>query len=507
MSEAKRPVILIILDGFGWREDSTDNAARLAHMPNLEKLLETAPHSLLEASGEAVGLPDGQIGNSEVGHLTLGCGRKVMQILPRITQALSSGDISKLPGLKKFFNSLKETKGTCHLMGLLSPGGVHSHSAHILALAKLAIKEGVPVDLHLFTDGRDTAPTSAELFLSEFSKQLPSEAHIATISGRYYAMDRDNRWERVQKAYEVMAHAKGEHFPSAQACIEHAYANDITDEFVIPAVIGDYKGMKSGDGILSANFRSDRVLEILDALIMPEFNEFPRGEKIELIQTCAMTRYSDHLADYLNVLFPKDELPDLLGELIEKAGLKQLRIAETEKFPHVTYFFNGGVERQYEGEDRILVPSPKVATYDLQPAMSAEEVASKTAHAVLSKKYDLIILNFANPDMVGHTGSLKAAQEACEAVDKGLGEILTALQEVGGVGLITADHGNCEVMKNPETGEPHTAHTTNQVPFILANADHGQSLSNGTLADVAPTILHLLGLSQPKSMTGRNLVS
>ncbi|MDF7673932.1 2,3-bisphosphoglycerate-independent phosphoglycerate mutase [Acetobacteraceae bacterium ESL0709] len=506
-STTPRPVMLAILDGFGWREDESDNATRLAKMPHFRKLWAENPHSFLEASGEDVGLPDGQIGNSEVGHLNIGAGRVVMQELPRISKACKDGSLARNPVLTGFIESLKRSNGTCHLMGLASKGGVHSHQDHIIALAKIIHEAGLPVKVHLFTDGRDVPPKSGEEFLGEIVTALPEGVEIATVSGRYYAMDRDNRWDRVQKAYDAIRYGKGPHFADPLSVLKDQYAKDNRgDEFVIPAIIGEYKGMKDGDGILSANFRADRIRQILNAFLLPEFDGFDRGTPLKLAAICTMTYYSDALKPYVSVLFPPEILKDLLGEVVSEAGLHQMRMAETEKYPHVTYFFNGGQEVKLEGEDRILVASPKVATYDMQPEMSSVELTDQAVKAISSGKYDMIILNFANPDMVGHTGSLEAAIKAVEAVDVGLGRIGEAIEKAGGVLLVTADHGNCETMKNPETGGPHTAHTTNKVPFILAYTKKKQHVHDGRLADLAPTILHLMGLKQPPAMTGQSLI-
>ncbi|TPW35906.1 2,3-bisphosphoglycerate-independent phosphoglycerate mutase [Oecophyllibacter saccharovorans] len=506
-TKKQRPVMLTILDGFGWREDNADNAIRMAELPTFNKLWANNPHSFLQASGEAVGLPDGQIGNSEVGHTNIGAGRVVMQELPRISKACKDGTLAQNPVLLAFIDALKVSGGTCHLMGLASKGGVHAHQDHIVALAKIVDAAGVPVVLHLFSDGRDTPPKSGIEFFKEIIAELPKNVKIGTVCGRYYAMDRDHRWDRVEKAYDAIRYGKGPHFPNAIDALEDQYAKDERgDEFTLPAVIGDYKGMKDGDGILSANFRADRIRQLLEAFVMPVFDGFDRGPRLSLAGVCTMTYYSDSLEPYTQVLFPAEILTDLLGEVVANAGMKQLRTAETEKYPHVTYFFNGGQEVQLEGEDRILVASPKVATYDMQPEMSSGELTDRAVEAIKSGKYDMIILNFANPDMVGHTGELKAAIKAVEAVDKGLGRIYDAIREQNGVLLVTADHGNCETMKDENTGAPHTAHTTNEVPFIVADYDTPITVENGRLADIAPTILQLLGLKQPAAMTGHSLI-
>ena len=499
-----RPVMLVILDGWGWREDPADNAVRQAKTPNFDRLWETCPHALLRTSGLNVGLPDGQMGNSEVGHLNIGAGRVVMQDLPRIGLAIKDGSLTQNPVLTDLITKVKATGGTCHLFGLISPGGVHSHQDHAAALAHILDKAGVKAVLHAFTDGRDTPPQSAGEDLRRLSAALPATVKIATVDGRYYAMDRDKRWDRVQKAYLAMAEGKGPRFADAASVIDHAYAENITDEFVIPATVGDYAGMKDGDALLCFNFRADRVREILAPLVDPGFDGFPLERRIRFSAAVGMTHYSDALAPFLTTLFAPQAMSHLLGQEVAAAGRTQLRMAETEKYPHVTYFFNGGEETPNPGEERVMVASPKVATYDLQPEMSAQELTDKAVEQINSRKFDLIVLNFANPDMVGHTGSLPAAIRAVETVDTGLGRIADAVAAQGGALLVTADHGNCEMMHDPMTGGPHTAHTTNPVPvFLMGGA--ASMLENGSLCDIAPTLLHLMGLPQPTEMTGTPL--
>jgi 2,3-bisphosphoglycerate-independent phosphoglycerate mutase len=497
--------MLVVLDGWGWRENTADNAVRQAHTPTFDRLWTTCPHAFLHTSGLDVGLPEGQMGNSEVGHMNIGAGRVVMQELPRIGLAIADGSIAAAPALTGLIAALRQSGGTCHLMGLVSPGGVHSHQDHAAALAGILARAGIPVAAHAFTDGRDTPPQSGRDDIARFQDALPEGARIATVSGRYYAMDRDKRWERVANAYLAVAEGQGARFADPVAAVAAAYAAGVTDEFVIPAVIGDYQGMRDGDGILCFNFRADRVRELLGALTDPDFSGFARPRRIRFAAAAGMTRYSDDLAARLGVLFPPESLENLLGQVVSRAGRRQLRMAETEKYPHVTYFLNGGEETPNPGEDRIMVPSPKVATYDLQPEMSAPELTAQAVAQIEAGKYDLIVLNFANADMVGHTGSLKAAIKAVEAVDAGLGRILAAVEGQGGALLVTADHGNCELMRDPETGGPHTAHTINPVPVILAGTAVA-SLHDGRLADVAPTLLGLMGLAVPAEMTGRTLV-
>jgi 2,3-bisphosphoglycerate-independent phosphoglycerate mutase len=502
---AIRPVMLMILDGFGWREDSADNAVRQAKTPNFSALWANNPHALLHTSGREVGLPDGQMGNSEVGHLNIGAGRVVKQELVRIGDAVADGSIAKAQAFTDLIAKLKETAGTCHLMGLVSPGGVHSHQDHAAALAGFLHKAGVRTVVHAFTDGRDTPPQSAGDDLDRLRAALPDAVPIVTVIGRYFVMDRDKRWDRVSQAYAAMTEAEGKRFEQPAQAIDAAYAEKKFDEFVPPSVIGDYKGMQDGDAILCFNFRADRVREILAALLDPAFDGFPRKRTINFAAAVGMTRYSDALAPFLGVLFAPEHLEHILGQVVADAGKAQLRMAETEKFAHVTYFLNGGQETLFPGEDRIMVPSPKVATYDQQPEMSAPELTDKAVEAINTGKYDLIVLNYANPDMVGHTGSLPAAIKAVETVDTGLGRIAEAIRRQGGALLVTADHGNCELMKDPETGGPHTAHTTNPVPVLLTGGNVG-AIDEGKLADIAPTLLALMGLRQPREMTGHSIL-
>jgi 2,3-bisphosphoglycerate-independent phosphoglycerate mutase len=501
----KRPVMLVILDGFGWREEPADNAVAQADKPNFDRLWESCPHAFLTTCGEQVGLPDGQMGNSEVGHLNIGAGRVVMQELPRIGAAIANGSLAKNPALTGLVDALKLSGGVCHLIGLISPGGVHSHQDHGVALARLLTDAGIAVIVHAWTDGRDTAPEGAAEFVKDFDSALPAGAVIGSVIGRYYAMDRDQRWDRVARAYHLIVDGEGAHFDNAAAAVAAGHQEGVTDEFLHAAVIGDYQGVKDGDAVLCFNFRADRVREILSALLDPEFSGFARRRTPRFAAAVGMTAYSEALAPLMLTLFAPQHMDDLLGEVVARDGRTQLRMAETEKYPHVTYFLNGGREQPYDGEDRIMVPSPKVATYDLQPEMSAPELAEKAVGAIESGKYDMIILNFANPDMVGHTGSLDAAITAVETVDAGLGRIAGAIAARHGALLVTADHGNCELMRDPETGGPHTAHTLNPVPVVLVGGPPGAALHDGILADLAPTLLALLGLPQPDAMTGRSL--
>jgi 2,3-bisphosphoglycerate-independent phosphoglycerate mutase len=504
--QKRRPVMLVILDGWGWREDPADNAVLQANTPAFDRLWSACPHALLDTSGRDVGLPDGQMGNSEVGHLNIGAGRVVKQELPRIGDAIASGEIAHSPAVRHLIAKLKASGGVCHLMGLVSPGGVHSHQDHALALATMLAEAGVPTAVHVFTDGRDTPPQSAGKCVQQFAAALPPQVAIATVSGRYFAMDRDKRWERVKQAYDAIVEAQGPRFHNAGAVIADAYKHNRFDEFIVPAVIGDYRGMRDGDGILCFNFRADRVRQILSAILDPTFSGFPRKRVIRVAAAVGMAEYSSALNAFLEAIFPPQSFDNVIGEVVADAGRKQLRMAETEKYAHVTYFLNGGREQPYEGEDRILVPSPKVATYDLQPEMSAPEVTDKAVEAIASGRYDLIVLNYANPDMVGHTGSLQAAIKAVETVDTGLGHIADAIAKSGGALMVIADHGNCELMRDPETGGPHTAHTTNPVPVVLLGAGNRSLLAEGRLADIAPTLLELMDLPKPPEMTGTSLL-
>lgn len=505
MLQKRRPVMLVVLDGWGWREESADNAVRQARTPTFDRLWASCPRSLLRTSGLDVGLPGGQMGNSEVGHLNIGAGRVVMQDLPRIGAAIESGEIARAPALVDLISRLRRTKGTCHLIGLVSPGGVHSHQDHAVALASILAEAGVPAVVHVLTDGRDTPPRSAADYVRNLRAGLPTCVRIATVCGRYYAMDRDKRWERVGKAYDAIVSGKGVAFADAQAAIADSYAKDVTDEFIPPAIIAGYGGMKDGDGVLCFNFRADRVREILAAMLDPAFSGFTRSRTVECAAAVGMTEYGDEWNALMGAIFPRQNLDNVLGQAVANAGRRQLRMAESEKYPHVTYFLNGGEEAQYPGEDRILEPSPKVATYDLKPEMSAPELTEKAVQAIRSGTYDLIVLNYANPDMVGHTGSLAATIKAVETVDTGLGRIVEAIRATGGALLVTADHGNCELMRDPETGGPHTAHTTNPVPVVLLGGGD-VTLSEGRLADIAPTLLELMDLRKPAEMTGVSLI-
>ncbi|HEX4028284.1 MAG TPA: 2,3-bisphosphoglycerate-independent phosphoglycerate mutase [Rhizomicrobium sp.] len=509
MTGCPRPALLCILDGWGWRPGhAADNAIAQGCTPNYTRLLAECPHALLQTSGSAVGLPRGQMGNSEVGHMNIGAGRVVAQDLPRIDVAIEDGSLARRPALLALIDKLKASKGAVHLMGLMSPGGVHSHQDHIAALVKIFAGASVPVFVHAFLDGRDTAPKSARGFIEKFLADIhgPAGVRLATLSGRYYAMDRDKRWDRVEKAYAALVDADARRFDDAFAALDHSYGENITDEFLLPCVLGDYAGMQDGDVLLFANFRADRAREISTALLDPGFAGFKRARIVAFAAAAGLTEYSHALKPFMTAIFAPEDVRETLGEVIAEHHMTQLRIAETEKYAHVTFFLNGGREDQFAGEDRILVPSPKVATYDHKPEMSACQVTEKLEEAIGSGKYDLIVCNYANPDMVGHTGVMAAAVKAVDTIDECLGRLRTALEKAGGLMLLTADHGNIEMMEDPKTHEPYTAHTTLDVPIIALGAPEGSKLNNGRLADVAPTMLDLMGLEKPGLMTGHSLL-
>ncbi len=502
-----KPVVLCILDGWGLRDDPTANAPALASTPNFDRLMATCPHATLVTYGPDVGLPRGQMGNSEVGHTNIGAGRVVAMDLGQIDLAIEDGSFFENPALLDFIARLKETGGTAHLMGMISDGGVHGHIDHIKAAIRAIAGAGVPVVLHAITDGRDVAPKSALGYMRDILDTLDDAGgRVVTVGGRYYAMDRDKRWDRVQLAYEAIVHGKGQSAPDAIRAIEAAYGDGKTDEFIPPTVIDGHDGLHDGDGLFCLNFRADRVREILAAIGDPDFDAFETGPRPRLAALLGMADYSDRHDTYMTTCFPKQHIVNTLGHWVAEQGLRQFRVAETEKYPHVTFFLNGGVEPPEKGEDRYMAPSPKVATYDLQPEMSADEVTDHLVGAI-EGGYDLIIANYANPDMVGHTGDLQAAIVACETVDRGLGRVMDPLEKAGGAIIVTADHGNCETMIDPETGGPHTAHTMNPVPVIVCGGPKGAKLRNGRLADLAPTILHLMNLPKPPEMTGESLLA
>lgn len=502
---APKPVVLCILDGWGLSDDSPANAPALAATPNFDRIWNDCPHARLITHGPDAGLPTGQMGNSEVGHTNIGAGRVVAMDLGQIDLAIEDGSFYENEELQAFIAKVTESAGMAHVMGLISDGGVHGHTEHALAAAKAITDAGVTVAMHVVTDGRDVAPKSADKFVAELEDRLPEGAFIATVSGRYYAMDRDNRWERVQLAYDAMINGKGFEAATAEDAVKDSYKQDVLDEFIKPVVIGGFEGVHDGDGFFCLNFRADRAREILRAIGEPDFNDFEVGERPKLSALLGMVEYSDGHNDYMDTAFPKRKIVNTLGAWVAKQGKKQFRLAETEKYPHVTFFLNGGVEVPEEGEDRFMPKSPNVATYDLQPEMSAPEVTAKFVEAI-NGDYDMIVVNYANPDMVGHTGDLEAAKAACEAVDSGLGEALKALEAKGGAMIVTADHGNCEVMVDPKSGGAHTAHTLNLVPVVMVGGPEGAELRDGRLADLAPTVLQLMGVEKPEEMTGESLI-
>jgi 2,3-bisphosphoglycerate-independent phosphoglycerate mutase len=504
---APKPVVLCILDGWGIGTNPAVSAPALAKVPNFNRIWHECPHATLTTHGPDVGLPTGQMGNSEVGHTNIGAGRVVAMDLGAIDLAIEDGTFAQNRALLNFAARLKSSGGTAHLLGVISDGGVHGHLNHVLAACRALTALGLSVALHAITDGRDVAPSSAGDFVAALMTSLPPGAKVATLTGRYWAMDRDNRWERVSRAYDAMVHAKGAVAPDAPAAVAQSYAKGETDEFIAPTVIGAYAGAKDGDGLFCLNFRADRAREILAAMGDPGFTAVDIGLRPKWAAMLGMVEYSEQHNAYIGAAFPKRVLVNVLGEWVASHGRTQFRLAETEKYPHVTFFLNGGREEPFAGESRAMPKSPKVATYDLQPEMSAAEVSDLLVKAIHAQ-HDLIVVNFANPDMVGHTGILPAAIKACEAVDLGLGRALEALAAVGGAMIVTADHGNCELMVDPVTGGPHTSHTTNPVPVILVGGPKGAHLrTGGRLADLAPTLLALMDLPQPPEMTGRSLMA
>lgn len=511
VSKLPHPIALVILDGWGiGKPDDPSNAIAHASIPHMTLLSELYPTASLICSGEAVGLPEGQMGNSEVGHLNMGAGRVVYQELTRISKAIRDGDFFTNPVLVDVVRKVKEANSALHLMGLVSDGGVHSHITHLYGLLEMAKQHGLnKVYIHAFLDGRDVPPSSALDYIKALEEKASEigVGRIATVSGRYYAMDRDKRWERVAKAYSALVEREGEKATGAVAAVEQAYARGETDEFVLPTIVAECGdcGIKAGDGVIFFNFRPDRARQLTRAFVDPDFIGFERQGGVLPLAFATMTQYDETLP--VPVAYTPQLIKNTLGEVFSAAGLSQLRIAETEKYAHVTYFFNGGEEQPVAGEERVLIPSPKVATYDLKPDMSACEVTDRVVNEIKSGKYDLIIMNYANGDMVGHTGHLEAAIQAVAAVDLCVGRVVEAIRVRGGVTCITADHGNAELMTDPETGEPFTAHTVNAVPFILvAEKYRGARLRDGKLADIAPTILNLAGLQVPPEMTGQSLI-
>ncbi len=502
-----KPLVLCIMDGWGISNETDNNAIEMANTPIFDELMETYPNGVMHASGEFVGLPNDQMGNSEVGHMNLGAGRVVLQDLPRINTAIEKGLLAKNQPLKQLIKTSQSVNGKCHIIGLLSDGGVHSHQKHLEALANFLVAAGTEVYVHAISDGRDTSPKTAKTCIDNFIKNTNGRAPIVSLIGRFYAMDRDNRWDRVQKAFNAIVNAEGKYSDNLIEEIDNQYKRGITDEFLEPVINNEYQGISDGDTLLFGNFRADRAREILSAIVDPNFNSFNRLRIPNLAFKAGLVAYSELLNQHLNVLFPTVNLDETIGEIVAKQGLKQLRIAETEKYPHVTFFLNGGREEKFLGEERILIPSPKVATYDLEPEMSARILTKKLVHAIRENKFDFIVVNYANPDMVGHTGDLKAAIKAVETVDECIGYLVQELKKIDGLMFLTSDHGNCEMMYDTNTQTTHTSHTTNLVPTVLVNASSEVfELKNGKLADVAPTLLELLGLPIPQSMNGQSML-
>jgi 2,3-bisphosphoglycerate-independent phosphoglycerate mutase len=516
-AERPRPVVLLILDGWGLREESEHNAVALAHTPNIDRLWADYPHTALDASARAVGLPAGQMGNSEVGHQNMGAGFVVYQDLTRLDASIEDGSFFENEELRAAFNHVRERGSTLHLLGLLGPGGVHSHWSHLFALLEMAKREEVgDVAYHAFTDGRDTPPQSGREFMEHVLARMDEigVGRVASVSGRYYAMDRDNRWERIEKAYAAVVQGEGVRRPDPLSAFDASYAGGVTDEFIVPAVItpegAEATHIKSGDAVIYFNFRSDRGRELTRAIVDEDFGQFNRGEVPGELLFVTMTRYEATLP--VRVAFKAMEVEVPLARVLSDLGLRQFHIAETEKYAHVTFFFNGRVEEPFPGEDRMLVPSPKVATYDLKPEMSAYEITDALVERIGEETYDFIVANFANGDMVGHSGRLDATMRACEVVDECVGRVAEAVMRAGGVLMITADHGNADMMVDPETGGPHTFHTTNPVPFILAAPDdhplrHATLREGGRLCDLSLTVLHVMEIDAPEDMTCRSIIA
>ncbi|MBR0142356.1 MAG: 2,3-bisphosphoglycerate-independent phosphoglycerate mutase [Ruminococcus sp.] len=503
---SKKPVALIIMDGFGYNPDTYGNAIAAAKKPNLDKYMQTCPHNIIGASGLDVGLPDGQMGNSEVGHTNIGAGRIVYQMLVKISKDIKDGTFEKNKAVLAAMENCKEKNSALHLMGLLSPGGVHSHMEHLFGIVEMAKKNGLDkVYIHAFLDGRDVPPSSAAEYMEQTVEELNKigVGKIATISGRFYAMDRDNAWDRVEKAYSALVYGEGVQETNPVQAVKNSYANEVTDEFMLPTVIEGGAKIQPDDSVIFFNFRPDRARQITRAFVDPEFTGFERKNGFFPVHFVCMAQY-DATMPNVSVAYPPEQLVMTMGEYLSKLGKTQLRIAETQKYAHVTFFFNGGEEKQFEGEDRILIKSPDVPTFDLKPEMSAYEVCDAVCDAIDSDKYDVIILNYANCDMVGHTGIFDAAVKAVEATDTCVGRMVEKILAKGGAALITADHGNADKMMEPD-GSPFTAHTTNPVPLIAVGVE-GEIISGGVLADLAPTMLDIMGVPQPEEMTGKSLL-
>tara|TARA_Y100000590_G_scaffold465952_1_gene639777 strand:- start:1620 stop:3149 length:1530 start_codon:yes stop_codon:yes gene_type:complete len=505
MDKAKQPVILCILDGWGHSKNKDNNAIFHAKTPTYDSILKCYPNSLIKTSEEEVGLPLGQMGNSEVGHANIGAGRIVLQDLMKINESINNKTLSEKEALKKSIYQMKMHNNICHLIGLVSDGGVHSHQRHIEELARILSLNGIKIYIHAITDGRDTPPKSGYQFIKKFLDNIPTHSKLASISGRYYAMDRDLRWERTFLYYDAICNANATQSDNFLEYIQESYKSSITDEFIEPAIMSGFTGIKDGDGLLIANFRADRIRQILSALLEENFHNFTRKKSPKFSSTVGMTSYSSSLDKLVSLIFPPDNVNKTLGEVVSNSGIKQLRIAETEKYAHVTFFFNGGQEKPFKGEKRILIPSPKVATYDLKPDMSAFELTEKIILNIKKKEFEFIVINYANPDMVGHTGNFEAAITAVEVIDQCINQIVDVISKSNTALLITADHGNIECMIDDQSNSPHTAHTMEKVPLIAINVNNLAHLEDGLLSDIAPTILEILGIKKPKVMTGISL--
>ena len=502
----EKTIVLCILDGWGIHSDYDSNSIKQAHTPNYDSLVKNFPTSQLRAHGESVGLLPNQMGNSEVGHITIGAGRVTPMNLKKIDAAMRSGVLKNNQVIRNFIASLKKTGGIAHLAGLFSDGGVHAHKDHIVYLANLIASNGVGVNLHLFLDGRDVPPKSAISYIRWLDSVLDQRIKVVTLIGRFFSMDRDNRWDRIEKAFRLIAEGRGSHYETASDAIQDRYSNGETDEFIEPSVIGDYKGFSADeDGLFFMNFRSDRAREILLALCDPKFNKFKRKKRFELGLQCGLIEYSNDHAEFMHSVFKQEHINNTLGEYLSLNNKNQFRLAETEKYPHVTFFFNSGVEEPSVGESRFMVPSPNVTTYDLKPEMSADKVTEKLLDLIRSEKFEFILVNYANPDMVGHSGRLEATIKACEFIDICLGSVFRTIMETRAILLLTADHGNCEVMYDKVSKSPHTSHTLNPVPFTVVGVDGLSYLRDGELSDIAPTVLDIFGLDIPPEMTGRSL--
>ena len=512
INKTPKPITFCILDGWGISKNNFKNAVKNAYTPNFDYLNNNYPSTQILASGTEVGLPEGQVGNSEVGHMNIGCGRVFKQNLLRINDAIKFGSFKEHNLINNFVNEVSLGTGTTHILGLVSNGGVHSKDSHILELTNILVSKNIKVIIHAFTDGRDVLPNSALSSLVKFNSILPKGSSIGTVMGRYFSMDRDNRWDRTQIAWKTLVLGEANYYSnSIKGLIQDAYNRGETDEYISPTIIKNndenyFKGINNGDGLIVANFRSDRVRQIIDSLTDKNFNNFVRTKKSNYSSLLGMVPYSDEIDKRIPSLFPKIKIKNSLGEILSYSGLKQLRIAETEKYPHVTFFFNGGDEKIFIGEERVLIPSPKVATYDLTPKMSAGEITNEIIKSVKNKDYDIIIANFANPDMVGHSGNYESTLKAVEYVDECIGKIFKATNEKNSILILTSDHGNSETMWDENQKSKHTAHTNNQVPFILVNGDDGIKLNKGKLSDIAPTIIELLNINKPKEIEGNSLI-